>query len=98
MKMRDLSTSQYHAPFVIILWDVNQLADSDTMWAREKLKDNGIPMLVLSESIPELQSDDYYIPGDGHPNEMAYMLVARALNGYLHQKFPSISHISIAWP
>ena len=91
--------SQYHAPFVVVLWDVNLWADDDSKWVREKLQEAGIPMLVLSAAIPDLQSDRYYIPGDGHPNGKALTLVARALNEFLDQHvLRGISHRSIAQP
>lgn len=88
-RIQQLSVSQYHAPLIVILWDVNKSA-ADSKWIRGKLQDTEIPTLVLSTSAPKLQSDIYYIPEDAHPTGKAYALVAEALSKFLVQHFPSI--------
>jgi hypothetical protein len=78
-RMRDLSLSQYHAPFFVLLWNV-PWEDEDAEWLRRKLQATDIPLLVLSTAAPELRSDKFFIPLDYHPKKDAYALVAAALN------------------
>src|SRR5262249_2766238 len=84
LKARELTLKKYHAPFMVILWDAHGNSDRTTAdWIAQNLRQNQIPLLQLSTSLPSLEADDYYIPGDGHPNGRAYAVVARALNSFL---------------
>jgi hypothetical protein len=89
LKARELSLSKYHAPFVVILWDVPSDRRAEVKWIAQHLKQNKVPTLQLSTSLPGLEADDYYIPVDGHPNGKANVLVARALSSFLATSLPA---------
>src|SRR5262249_29619619 len=68
LKARQISLSKYRKPFVVVLWDVHIKGERDAGgWIANKLNENNVPLLQLSASLPILETDDYYIPIDGHP-------------------------------
>jgi hypothetical protein len=48
-------------------------------WVMENLKAHGIEALRMSKLRPELFSQEYYLPRDGHPNGKAFAIVAGEL-------------------
>ena len=96
MRLRELGVSKYHAPLVIIVWDVHQ-GDGDRVnaqWIVENLEHAGIPTLRLSASLPALHLDRYYNPPlDGHPTGEAYGLLSNTLKVFLDANLRSgITH------
>jgi hypothetical protein len=88
LRAREMSASKYHAPFVVVLWDVYKWDDFNATWVARKLEERRMPTLRLSVSVPALQSDSYYIPLNDHPTGKAYGLVANALKGFLQPNLP----------
>jgi hypothetical protein len=90
LKARKLCLEKYQQPFVVVLWDVHTKRGAGE-WIAAKLRENDVPLLQLSMSLPALNSNDYYIPIDNHPNGRAYAMVARALNSFLEMNFPNLT-------
>ena len=74
---------KYAAPFLVLMWDVwvniASPAVADMNWLALRLKEAGIPVIRLSESLPNLQAEEFYIPFDGHPNGKALAAVANLI-------------------
>jgi len=87
LKAQELSSRKYHAPFVVVLWDVNlgdrTNAKTNVNWITKNLTQSRIPFLQLSSYAPVLDTPDYYIPNDRHPYGKAYAVVASALHSFL---------------
>ena len=81
-KSRDLVAAKYGAPFLVVMWDVRDSEEklADMNWLAPRLKEEGIPVIRLSESMPNLGADEFYIPFDGHPNGKALAVVANIIH------------------
>ena len=80
MKSRKLLRERYNTELVIVLWDtIPSNGEADAAWIAAKLEEERFPLLRISEALPELRAESYYLAGDGHPRGAAYELVAKAL-------------------
>lgn len=71
-----LVRTRFDAPFTVLHWDDGSPADERFLARLDQL---GIDVVRVSTIIPHDQRSALAIPGDGHPNQTAYALLAHAL-------------------
>ncbi len=81
---RNLAKELYpSSDFLVILWGYNEqyYGEYDPDYVLVELRKKGITVLEVRDIIPsyETKSEDYVVPNNGHPNELAYEEIAQYL-------------------